>query len=350
MKRIIIAALVLLPTIVYSADSKYEEFIGKQYWITGKMFSLHPGTCRSSSSFSKRYEAKGGQSLKITGVASKVPYDDGSGYWDGFNIEIDNGDIVCADVRFFKHDMRSLSETNPSDEYSNKKYWVKSYSRYEKYYKGACGDYKEEEYRPKVRQSFIVNKYMPDKHLSAYKHDKAEILFDDGQIACVDIHGIKYSTTSEDPSSNEASIKKELEAAGIKKGATIWLKYPMKGLPGLTKLTVTSFDIVFDDISITFDSDDYEPFTKTFSSLSGITDNVYLKLPKKLSHLSKKARSAISNQQVFLGMSTDEAIASWGRPSDINRTAGAWGVHEQWVYGDNTYIYFKNGKLTSWQD
>ena len=48
-----------------------------------------------------------------------------------------------------------------------------------------------------------------------------------------------------------------------------------------------------------------------------------------------------------------EAMAreSVGYPDDINKTTGAWGVHEQWVYSENDmYLYFENGKLTSWQD
>jgi hypothetical protein len=53
-------------------------------------------------------------------------------------------------------------------------------------------------------------------------------------------------------------------------------------------------------------------------------------------------------------MTKDEVVASWGNPYDINRTVGSWGVHEQWVYGENIsnrkYYYFENGVLTSWQD
>ena len=220
-----------------------------------------------------------------------------------------------------------------------------------KYYKEACGDSIDEEYLPKIRQSFVVNKYLPDENLSAYKADKAEILFDNGQVACVEIEGINDSATSSDPAINEASVKKEMNAAGIIKGATIWLKYPMDDFPGLTKLTISNINVVFYDVEITFDSDVYEPFTKTFNYLTNdIVDKVYVKLPKKLTRKSKKAGYAINNGQIFLGMSSDEAIASRGRPADINRTTGAWGTHEQWVYRGNTYLYFKNGKLTSWQD
>lgn len=59
--------------------------------------------------------------------------------------------------------------------------------------------------------------------------------------------------------------------------------------------------------------------------------------------------NAIKQEKIVLGMTRDEAKLSWGEPKDINRTVGSWGVHEQWVYG-STYLYFKNGVLTSFQD
>ena len=49
-------------------------------------------------------------------------------------------------------------------------------------------------------------------------------------------------------------------------------------------------------------------------------------------------------------------VASWGRPNDINRSVGSWGIHEQWVYGGYpssskaTYVYFEDARVTSWQD
>ena len=76
-----------------------------------------------------------------------------------------------------------------------------------------------------------------------------------------------------------------------------------------------------------------------------------------------RTRVAILSGEVFIGMDKGQVIASWGRPHDINRTVGFWGVNEQWVYGytkyygsgvsgfiPTHYFYFENGKLTSWQD
>lgn len=52
---------------------------------------------------------------------------------------------------------------------------------------------------------------------------------------------------------------------------------------------------------------------------------------------------------VKIGMNKDMVIESWGVPRDVNRTIGSYGVHEQWCY-DGSYLYFKNGKLTTIQD
>ena len=60
---------------------------------------------------------------------------------------------------------------------------------------------------------------------------------------------------------------------------------------------------------------------------------------------------AILKEQIIRGMSQEDVKVSWGAPERTNRTVGAWGVHEQWVYKSTTYfLYFENGILTSWQE
>lgn len=86
--------------------------------------------------------------------------------------------------------------------------------------------------------------------------------------------------------------------------------------------------------------------------------------------LSDKIKQAILNGDVLIGMTVEQVIASRGKPFDINRTTGSWGVHEQWVMHSDQlitnfdmifhekelkkiyeywYIYFENGKVTGWQ-
>lgn len=51
--------------------------------------------------------------------------------------------------------------------------------------------------------------------------------------------------------------------------------------------------------------------------------------------------------RVKVGFTKKMCEESWGKPSKINSSSGSWGVHEQWVYGSETYLYFKNGRLSS---
>ncbi len=51
----------------------------------------------------------------------------------------------------------------------------------------------------------------------------------------------------------------------------------------------------------------------------------------------------------WIGMTDDMARVSLGSPRSINKTVGAWGVNEQWVYY-SIYLYFENGKLNSYQN
>jgi hypothetical protein len=65
--------------------------------------------------------------------------------------------------------------------------------------------------------------------------------------------------------------------------------------------------------------------------------------------LSERIRRAILEGKLVLGMSAEEARAAWGAPSRVNKTVNAYTVSEQWVYGDDDYVYFENGKINSWQ-
>ena len=57
----------------------------------------------------------------------------------------------------------------------------------------------------------------------------------------------------------------------------------------------------------------------------------------------------IIKREYWLGMTSEMAKESLGTPEEINKSVGSWGVHEQWIYG-KTYLYFENGKLTSYQN
>lgn len=75
----------------------------------------------------------------------------------------------------------------------------------------------------------------------------------------------------------------------------------------------------------------------------------------RLTEKHRKARKLLINRalvlksEIRLGMSQCELYASWGEPTEENRSVGRWGVHVQHVY-DDSYVYTENGRVTAWQD
>ncbi len=63
----------------------------------------------------------------------------------------------------------------------------------------------------------------------------------------------------------------------------------------------------------------------------------------------EKNYSKMKQGYYWIGMNKEMATISLGSPNKVNRTVGAWGVKEQWVY-NTIYLYFENGVLTSYQD
>ena len=64
----------------------------------------------------------------------------------------------------------------------------------------------------------------------------------------------------------------------------------------------------------------------------------------------KATAELIMEGKVRIGMTRAMCREAWGSPEDINTMSGSWGVHEQWVYGLSSYLYFENGILSSIQN
>jgi len=72
---------------------------------------------------------------------------------------------------------------------------------------------------------------------------------------------------------------------------------------------------------------------------------------KQIAALEAAAKANKRKGGVRIGMSVKQVLqSSWGKPDDINRTTTANTVSEQWVYGNASYLYFTNGKLTAIQN
>ena len=68
--------------------------------------------------------------------------------------------------------------------------------------------------------------------------------------------------------------------------------------------------------------------------------------------LGARTEEDILDGAIRIGMTKEQVVASVGYPRDSNKSVNAWGKYEQWIYGyiTKTYLYFRNDKLTSWQD
>ena len=64
----------------------------------------------------------------------------------------------------------------------------------------------------------------------------------------------------------------------------------------------------------------------------------------------KKKGPMIADGRVWVGVSPEMAIDSWGAPDSKKRSEGTWGVNETWYYPDGKYIFFENGRVAQWKD
>lgn len=64
----------------------------------------------------------------------------------------------------------------------------------------------------------------------------------------------------------------------------------------------------------------------------------------------KNKGKLIAGGKVWVSISFEMAIDSWGEPSDVQKTTVSSGITEKWIYPDNRYLFFKNNRLDSWKE
>lgn len=228
--------------------------------------------------------------------------------------------------------------TSEGNDMTGKKYWIKDGTLLTFY--ADCGN---SELKVKNRQAFTIDRL--GYTYNSGRRD-AHVTMDNGAKACIDVRDLtrkSHYLYTDDPNNRYKEKLEEFLKLGIKRGDSVWLKYPLYGLSSLSQLTVKDVEPNDTNFRVTFDK-----FEETFYDHTAFTDIFYLKDPEK--SFSKKAIKAIKARKIYMGMADRDVRASWGPPKKVNRTVGNWGTHEQWVYSENTYIYIENGKVTSWQD
>lgn len=80
-----------------------------------------------------------------------------------------------------------------------------------------------------------------------------------------------------------------------------------------------------------------------------LLERFFMKNPVTTYQLTPAKIAQIRKGIVRIGMSKDLVKLTLGKPDKINRTTSGYEVDEQWVYS-NSYYYFTNGRLTSFQN
>ncbi len=103
-----------------------------------------------------------------------------------------------------------------------------------------------------------------------------------------------------------------------------------------------------------------------FRTYFGANSPLLTKRGKRLSDAYGPAIALrLINGEIWIGMTDEMFREAKGKPTEINRSVYAFGIHEQWVYErkvieygtygahlgtDSKYYYFEDGILTSWQE
>ncbi len=197
---------------------------------------------------------------------------------------------------------------------------------------------------------------------------EGQLLREDPQIAIrekieseVQKRNERIAKEDEERNNRTIQITEVLKKNGISVGSPVWMKSRKYGFTGLQKVLIRKIGItpdIYSEVELIGEADGSERAMKigSFSIVrdhpSHYLDTFYVNDPaKKTAKWGKSVLKAIHESKIMRGMTDEQAMTSWGPPNQINRSGGQWGLHEQWVYGDHgPYLYFENGRLSSWQN
>ncbi len=257
-----------------------------------------------------------------------------------------------------------------------KTYWIKSGSGIKFYATEKDALNKRNGYEAPIEKLFTIDDLFRINYSKAYR---VKIL-ENNQISFVEEFSLSYARNKEYLSEDKNELQELLKQSqsriqelenrmrilGVSSGTRLWLRHPIEGMPGLTQITVKNIEAIKKSseklaiyllvtsehgekkINLNADSTDDSSINYALNS-KFYTE----KTKKEFSGWGSKAINFINKGGIYLGMSDTQVVASLGRATKINQSVGRWGTHEQWVYGDvpyRSYLYFENGKLTSWQD
>ena len=64
----------------------------------------------------------------------------------------------------------------------------------------------------------------------------------------------------------------------------------------------------------------------------------------------KEVGEKITTKNIWIGMTEEMLLDSWGKPNDINQTVTKYSNRKQYVYGSSQYVYVEGGVVTAYQN
>ncbi len=74
------------------------------------------------------------------------------------------------------------------------------------------------------------------------------------------------------------------------------------------------------------------------------------RLQAMISKYGKNKGKLIAEGKVWMSISYEMAIDSWGEPIDIQKSIVTSGTTQKWIYPEEKYLFFKNDRLQSWKE
>ncbi len=100
---------------------------------------------------------------------------------------------------------------------------------------------------------------------------------------------------------------------------------------------------------------DFEPHhSQRYSELKNVIRNAKNQKGRIRNRL-KSFQVLIKERKIARGMTSEQVIASWGKPQTIEKTLVKWAEYQKWIYGNilldnDKYVFFKNDMVIDWED
>ncbi|WP_026948091.1 hypothetical protein [Algoriphagus marincola] len=81
-----------------------------------------------------------------------------------------------------------------------------------------------------------------------------------------------------------------------------------------------------------------------------LNNSIQLRRDRFQKKYGKEVGEKVAKKLIWIGMTEEMLLDSWGEPEDINKTVTRYSISKQYVYGLGQYVYVVDGKVEAWQN